>query len=98
MQVLSWVVLGTALVTCAAAMLNDGMLAYAGRDGTLEYYRDSTGSNSDMDINLLAAFLLLPSGLLRAARARHRPWLAEFRSPRPRSGWSSRPSPGPRSA
>ena len=63
---------------CVAAVAQDGLLAHVGADGAREYFRDSTGSNSDTDLDLFVALLLLPSGVLRAIRARRRPWLAEL--------------------
>jgi hypothetical protein len=54
------------------------MVAFVAADGTAEYFRDSTGSNSDTDINLMASWLLLPSVVLRAARAGRRPWIFEI--------------------
>ena len=61
-----------------APVLFDGMLSFVGADGTLEYYKDSTGSNSDTDLDLMISILLVPSALIRLLRARHRPGLVEI--------------------
>ena len=77
-RALAFTVLAAAVAMCVAAVAQDGLLAHVGADGVREYFRDSTGSNSDTDMDLFVALLLLPSGVLRAARSRARPWLAEL--------------------
>ena len=78
MTAISWVIVGAGLASLIAPVLTGGMVAFVAADGTAEYFRDSTGSNSDTDINLMASWLLLPSLVLRGARAGRRPWLVEI--------------------
>ena len=66
MTAISWVIVGAGVVTWIAPMLSGGMLDYVAPDGTLEFYKDSTGSNSETDINLMATLVLFPLVVLRA--------------------------------
>ena len=75
---LAFLILGAAGAMCVAAMVQGGLVAHVEPDGTWDYFKDSTGSNSDTDIDLMVALVLLPSALLRGMRARSRPWLAEL--------------------